>query len=217
MNDLVFLEPNRLDAEPFTTTKVIAECSGVSHRYVKKQITTHQKEFLSFGLLVAYATESTGGRPEEVTKLNEQQAYFLMTLLKNTPVVVEFKRRLVAAFFAMRQELTRRQILREAGKPVRRSLTDAIRDSGENTRMHNHAYGTYTDLAYKHATGKIARQLRKERGAAPRSIATDFLTADEMALYSTMEERITVLLDMGLQYDQIKALVAHQFIAKAAS
>lgn len=217
MDSLVFLEPNRLDAEPFTTSKVIAEFSGVSHRYVKKQISNHKGEFLSFGLLVAYATESTGGRPEEISKLNEQQAYFLMTLLKNTPVVVEFKRRLVQSFFQMRQELTRRQILREAGKPVRRTLTDAIRDSGENERMHGRAYSTYTDLAYKFSTGKIARQLRKERGVAPKSTATDFLNADELEQYNKTEARITVLLDMGLCYDQIKGLIVHQLTAKAAS
>lgn len=62
MDNLVFLEPNKLGAEPFTTSKVIAEFSGVSHKYIKKQIATHKKDFLSFGLLDAYATESTGGR-----------------------------------------------------------------------------------------------------------------------------------------------------------
>lgn len=217
MNQLVFLEPNRLDAEPFTTTKVISEFSEVSHRYIKKQISSHTEAFLSFGLLVAYATESTGGRPEEITKLNEQQAYFLMTLLKNTPMVVEFKRQLVRCFFLMRQELTRRQILRAAGKLVRRTLTDAIRDSGENERMHGHAYSKYTDLAYKFVAGKTARQLRLERGAEPKATATDFLTADELERYNTMENRITVLLDMGLQYDRIKHLMLYQLTVKAAS
>lgn len=207
MNKLVFLEPNRLDAEPFTTSKVIAEFSGVSHKYIKKQIANHEKEFLSFGLLGACATESTGGRPEEITRLNEEQAYFLMTLLKNTPVVVEFKRKLVIAFFQMRKELTQRQINRSLGKPIRRTLTDAIQDSGEDERMHGHAYSTYTDLAYKWTTGKIARMLRTERGAARQAVATDFLTADEMERYNLAEARITVLLDMGLQYDKIKELM----------
>ena len=34
--------------------------------------------------MVACATESTGGRPEEIIELNEEQSMFLMTLLKNT-------------------------------------------------------------------------------------------------------------------------------------
>ena len=109
-----------------------------------------------------------------------------------------------------RQELTRRQIFRDAGKPIRRTLTDAIRDSGEDGRMHGHAYGTYTDLAYKAATGKIARVLRKERGASAKAISTDFLTSDELSAYNKAEERLTVLLDMGLTYDQIKTLLLVQ-------
>ena len=110
----------------------------------------------------------------------------------------------------MRRELTRRQIFRDAGKPIRRTLTDAIRDSGEDGRMHGHAYGTYTDLAYKTATGKIARTLRKERGASAKAIAADFLTSDELSAYNKAEERLTVLLDMGLTYDQIKTLLLVQ-------
>ena len=59
-NDLVFLEPNRIDATPFTTSKVIAEFTGVGHRHIKKQITSREKELKLFGLLVAHETESTG-------------------------------------------------------------------------------------------------------------------------------------------------------------
>lgn len=128
----------------------------------------------------------------------------------------------IKQFHAMERALMERQSLqwqqlRLEGKAIRRTLTDAIRDSGEDERMHGHAYATYTDLAYKFATGKTARQLRKERGALPKATATDFLTADELAQYNTMEGRITVLLDMGLQYDQIKGLLLHQLTAKAAS
>ena len=35
------------------------------------------------------------------------------------------------------------------GKEARRTLTDEIRDTGENERMHGHGYATYTRLAYK--------------------------------------------------------------------
>lgn len=220
MNDLVFLEPNRLDAEPFTTSDVIAKWTQNSYRSIQRTIERQIARLEKFGRVRFQITplQTKGGVQEhKVYHLNEAQATLLITFLKNTDIVADFKVELVRQFFAMRQELTLRQILREAGKPVRRSLTDAIRDSGEDTRMHGHAYGTYTDLAYKYATGKIARQLRKERGAVPKAVATDFLTADEMALYNIMEERIAVLLDLGLRYDQIKGLVAHQLIAKAAS
>jgi len=110
----------------------------------------------------------------------------------------------VKAFHAMRKELAKQKERRLEEKPIRRSLTDAIRDSGENERMKGHAYGTYTNLAFKLATGKTAAQLRKERGAARNAHAVDFLTAAELEVYQRKEAAITVLLDAGLRYDSIK-------------
>ena len=74
--------------------------------------------------------------------------------------------------------------------------------------MRGHAYGTYTNLAYKLTTGKSARQLRKERGAAKDARAVDILTAAELEIYQRKEAAIAVLLDAGLCYDSIKAVLA---------
>lgn len=179
MDNLVFLEPNKIGAEPFTTSKVISEFSGVSHKYIKKQITAHTQDFKKLGLLGAYTTESTGGRPEEIYRLNEPQATFLMTLLKNTKVVVEFKRRLVEQFYAMRTELQRRQIAKLNRKPIRESLTDGIKALPDSPHK-NMWYKNYTDLIYRTATGKTAKQLRKERNAPPKATASDYMTAGEL-------------------------------------
>ena len=119
-----------------------------------------------------------------------------------------FTAQYVQAFHAMRDELSRRRELRAAGKPIRRSLTDAIRDSGEVERMKGHAYSTYTALALKLATGKTARQLRQERGADRDAHAVDILTAEELEVYQRKEAAIAVLLDAGLCYDAIKAALA---------
>ena len=177
---------------------------------VQRMIERHENDLAEFGQVRFQITPvkyARGTNDKKIYQLNEQQATLLITYLKNTPPVRQFKKDLVQEFYRMRRELTRRQIFRDAGKPIRRTLTDAIRDSGEDGRMHGHAYGTYTDLAYKAATGKIARILRKERGACAKAIATDFLTSDELSAYNKAEERLTVLLDMGLTYDQIKTLL----------
>lgn len=204
MKDLVFLDPNKVDLVPFTTSKVIAEMTEMNHRRVKDAIRKHQEDFESFGLLGAYAPESSGGRPEEIVKLNEEQATFLMTLLKNTPVVVAFKRELVRQFYAMRAELLRRQMRRAELKPIRRELTDVIQemDGGK------WAYKQYTDLAYKSSIGKNAAQLRKERNAPKAEKAVDYLTADEIAAVSKRQSQIAVLLEMGLDYRAIKGIVS---------
>ena len=213
MTDLVFLEPNKLGSEPFTTSDVIAAQAQISYRSVQPMIERHENDLAEFGQVRFQITPvkyARGTNDKKIYQLNEQQATLLITYLKNTPPVRQFKKDLVQEFYRMRRELTRRQIFRDAGKPIRRTLTDAIRDSGEDGRMHGHAYGTYTDLAYKAATGKIARILRKERGASAKAIATDFLTSDELSAYNKAEERLTVLLDMGLTYDQIKTLLLVQ-------
>lgn len=61
MNELVSLKGN----EVFTNSLIISEGTKVAHRYIKEQLRKYENRFKTFGLLVACATESTGGRPEE--------------------------------------------------------------------------------------------------------------------------------------------------------
>ena len=207
----IALAPQSNAGEPYTTSEIIAEGTGIDRRKVRDAIRKYQTELEAFGRVASYqAPLETKGGTQTITGyiLNEQQATFLLTLLKNTPVVVAFKKELVRQFYAMRDELARRRELRAVGKPVRRSLTDALRDSGEVERMKGHAYGTYTNLAYKLATGRTARQLRRERGAAKDAKAVDVLTAEELEAYQQKEAAIAVLLDAGLCYDTIKAVLA---------
>ena len=206
------LTSQRADGEPYTTSEIIAEGATVQRRTIDRLILTHKADFEEFGVLRFEISKplagSKGGRPETIYQLNEQQATLLMTYLKNTETVRAFKKELVRQFYAMRDELARRRELRAIGKPIRRSLTDALRDSGEVERMKGHAYGTYTNLAFKLATGRTARQLRRERGAAKEDNAVDILTAAELEAYQRKEAAIAVLLDAGLCYDAIKAALA---------
>ena len=209
------LAPQRADGEPYTTSEIIAEGTGMNHRRVRDAIRKYQKELEAFGKVGAYQTPLPGSKTGQTIPgyiLNEQQSTFLLTLLKNTPVVVAFKKELVRQFYAMRDELARRRELRVIGKPIRRSLTDALRDSGEVERMRGHAYGTYTNLAFKLATGRTARQLRRERGAAQDVHAVDILKAVELEIYQRKEAAIAVLLDAGLTYDSIKAALAGEAV-----
>lgn len=214
MGNLVFLEPNCIKAVPFTTSKVISEFTGVEHRKIKVAIAKHKTSLETFGLLASYGAESTGGRPEEIISLNEQQATLLITFLKNTPVVVAFKTELVRQFYQMRTELQKRQIGKLELRPTRRTLTDEIKDNPGHSEWD---YKLFTDLAYKNATGKIASQLRKDRGASKKAVALDYMTSDEIALVEKLTYKIAVLYEMGLDYYQIKAmLLKRQTVGKVA-
>ena len=154
MNDLVFIKRN----DAFTDSKVIAEGTGVAHRKLKEVIRKHSSRIEKFGELSApYEAESTGGRREQYYILNEPQAAFLITLLKNTDRVVDFKAELVRQFYEMRKLLAERSTtewieMRKQGKMIRKEETDVIQQlveyakeqGSENSKM---LYLTYTKLA----------------------------------------------------------------------
>lgn len=63
-------------------------------------------------------------------------------------------------------------------------------------------------MAYRTALGKSARQLREERGADRTAVASDYMSADEIAAVSSVENHIAVLLDVGMEYQQVKDCLA---------
>lgn len=209
MNELVFLEPNKVDSVPFTTSEVIAEFAGVKHHAVQQLITKHEADFKEFGL-IAFEMRKLGGRgrPETIYHLNEEQAALLMTYLKNTAQVRAFKKELVRQFYEMRRELVKREVRRAELKPTRRELTDAIRDCIPDSPHKSMWYRHYTDLAYRSAFGRSAAQLRKERGASKGSVAADYLTSEELEKVERATKQIGVLVEMRLDYQTIKGIIA---------
>lgn len=204
MNNLVYLTPNT--EEPFTTSEVIAECAGVKRDTVQKLIQRHEKDLREFGKVGFEIRPLSGSKTGQTVKayhLNEQQATLLLTFLRNTPVVIEFKKELVRQFFAMRKELMNIKAIKAERKPLRTSMTDAIKALPDSPHK-QFKYSQYTDLAYTAALGRTARQLRKERGADKGATASDYMNADELAAVASMENRISVLLDVGMSYQQIK-------------
>lgn len=202
MNDLVFLEPNKIDSEPFTTSDIIAECAQVQHHAIQQLISRYESDLKEFGGL-AFEMRTVKTNLTKVYHLNEPQATLILTFLKNTPPVREFKKNLVRQFYAMRNELLRRQVERTTLKPIRREMTDAIQEY-DNGKW---SYKKYTDLVYKSALGKTAVQLRKERGAPKTAKAMDYLTADELAAIAKGTYQVSVLLEKTQDYELVKALM----------
>ena len=204
MRDLVYLTPNT--EEPFTTSEIIAECAGVKRHAIQVLIQQHEKDFREFGRVSFQMRplQTRGGQQMvKVYHLNEQQATLLLTFLRNTPVVIEFKKELVRQFFAMRKELMNIKAIKAERKPLRTSMTDAIKALPDSPHK-QFKYNQYTDLAYMAALGKTARQLRKERGADKNATASDYMSSDELTAVSKMENRISVLLEVGMDYQTIK-------------
>ena len=206
MTDLVFLAPNT--QEPFTTSEVIAECAAVAHDTVQKMITRHEADFKSFGLIgfeIRKPPEgSKGGRPQKIYHLNEQQATLLLTYLRNSDAVRAFKMELVRQFFQMRQELTNVRVAKAERKPIRKTVTDAVKALPDSPNK-KWKYKQYTDLAYMATVGQTAKAIRESRNADKKATASDYLTSAEIEAVSKAENKIGVLLECGFEYDAIKS------------
>lgn len=148
MKDLVFLKSN----QPVTTSLIIADGTGNEHRSIIRLIQNYQPQFERWGK-VKFAdvdlksatnfiegaqdnnrrlSNDGRGKPTTIAYLNEQQATFLITLLRNNDVVLEFKSELVDRFYKMREILLNQQNeqwreLRAATKISFKELTPVIR------------------------------------------------------------------------------------------
>ncbi|TCB79340.1 hypothetical protein E0H89_03545 [Acinetobacter sp. ANC 3781] len=99
---------------PKTTTLQIALGLGVQHKSVIQLVRSYKSDFSEFGLVTFEMSnsafemsnwehrQSTRGRHTEYAALNEQQATLLLTYMRNSPKVREFKKALVRAFFEAR-------------------------------------------------------------------------------------------------------------------
>lgn len=207
---LVLIKPIGSHMEPYTTADTVAQYAQVRHKTVNELIRKHEADLKEFGLLVfemEAVERARGVKYAKVYHLNEQQATLLITYLRNTEPVRRFKKALVRGFFEARQELARREVERAIKAPVHRTLTDAIRDSGENERMHGQAFPTYINLIYKAVMGRTAAQMRKDAGLPKGADVVPLLTADELALVTKREAQVTTLLDCGMAYDAIRAVL----------
>jgi phage regulator Rha-like protein len=106
--ELVFMGDN---GEPFTTSMVVAAETENEHASVIKTVRKHLSDLNEVGRVrfEIQPFETAGGtQRREVAQLDEPAAALLITNLKGSPVVWDFRKRLVAGFYAMRQKLAER-------------------------------------------------------------------------------------------------------------
>lgn len=203
LDGLVFV--HGLNEEPYTTDKIIAECSGNQLKVVKNLIRYHKNDLAEFGVLHFENAKplkgSKGGRPQKTYHLNEQQATLLITYLDNTPQVNQFKKNLVRQFYRMKKELTQRQINRAVGKPQRRTLTDAIKAWPYADRW---TYRNMTQLLLKRATDLTANQIKQQRHV---NNSLDGLTVKEQQRYRQLETIAIGLIGLNKTWDEIKGVL----------
>lgn len=159
MNELVEVKGN----DVFTNSKIIAQGTENQHESVSAIIQKYWNDIEDFGRIEFSDLKSgnlKGGRPERVYRLNEEQATFVLTLMRNNKIVVKFKKELVRQFYAMRRFIFERQSqgwlqTREQGKLTRKAETNILKRLAEYAKEqgYNHKdellYVNYTKLANK--------------------------------------------------------------------
>lgn len=187
----------------FTNSKVIAEGTQNQHESIVAVIQKYEKDIADFGRIEFSDLKSgnpKGGRPERMYYLNEEQATFVITLLRNSKVVVKFKKELVRQFYAMRRFLIEKQSklwndTRLASKENRLKETDVIKllveyAKEQGSTHSDKLYLTYTKLANSIVGGK-----------------RDDMTASELntltLVESIIKQTIEIDMSMGMHYKDI--------------
>lgn len=153
--------------------------------------------------------QQTKGRKNPMYYMN-RDGFTLLVMGYTGEKAMQFKLAYIKQFNAMEKALIGKIKEREKGIAVRQALTKAIQQSGENDRMHGHAYSTYTDLVYKAVLGKSAKQLRDEYGIGKQDNLRDFLSEEELAKVKSVEMVVSGLVDCGWGYDEIKSFITNK-------
>ncbi|HEM3666910.1 TPA: Rha family transcriptional regulator [Streptococcus suis] len=196
--ELVYMDGRK---EPYTTSEIIAECAEVKHRHLKMLINKHKDRLGRFGKVHFKISPSKSGQNVRDYILNEQQATLLITFLKNTEQVANFKENLVKAFFEMRDEVAQFRYQRALEKPKRKTLHDSIETWQEAPK---HAHPTINNLLLKGASGLNKKQLMAQRGGHN---GIDSLTSAELVRYQALEDMAIAMINLGMTYQDIKTMV----------
>ena len=130
MNDLIKI----INDVPVISTVEIAKGFEVEHFAVLRLVKKYESEFQGIRTF-DFKSQKSGGRPTMFCLLDEEQTTFLVTLMRNSDIVIGFKLKLTREFYRMKKLLSdlasqqqNSQWLdqRKAGIPVRRIETDII-------------------------------------------------------------------------------------------
>jgi phage regulator Rha-like protein len=114
------------DGTPVTNSLVVATDTGNDHASVIRLIRDNLADFNEVGRVrfEIRPFETAGGtQRREIAIIDELAAMLLMTYLRNTPKVKDFKKRLVLAFAAMRQALAEQNPALTDDEIIHKALT----------------------------------------------------------------------------------------------
>lgn len=186
----------------YTTSEIVSEYVGVTFEHVGQITRKHRNRLEKFGKLVFEKRPLPSGQYRKIWHYNEQQATLLITFMRNTEQVADFKEALVKAFYELREEVANQRVLLERNKQINKDLGQVIHECLPDNQ---YAYSNYHTLAYKAVTGYTPKQLRSMYHVAN---AQEALTSSQLDEFERVKQAIASLIMIGQPYKVIKQAVS---------
>ena len=208
----------------YTTSLIVAQGFSLEHRAIVKLIRTYQKDISDLSRSALPVRKfKTKGRTGEEYLLNEGQAVFLATLMKNSPKTVAFKKRLAKEFVRQRNIINNLinqradpnwQGIRKDGKAVYLQKTDIIKKFAEyaedqGSQSANKYYMAIANMENR-ALFFFEQKYKNLREVLTIRQLMQVATADQV-----VEKALTDGMERGLPYKECYKLAKERIIAYA--
>lgn len=205
MNEIIKIANNGVDARDLWSKL------GIKHKFSDWiSILIRDYEFIEGVDFNYFYGKSTGGRPSKEYIISVTMAKEISMVTKT-----DIGKKVRRYFIKCEKILREKSITRLVGVETRKSLTDKVKDSGENDRMHGFAYSSYTKLAYKYAGVSDLFKKFKALKLKDKSFR-DYLNNEQIQHVEMIEKMIDSLLTMDKQYGDIKGTLEQIIPGKKA-
>lgn len=218
MNELIVMKGKNM----YTTT--LAVCEGINNEHNSVMLLLNKYSYLDvFADLLYDKSKPKLGRPVDFAYLSELQATVLITLMKNSPQVIEFKVKLSKAFFKQRKMLqdvlTRKEnaewlARRNDTKSMRLEETDMIKKfinyaTDQGSKNVHHYYSNITKMEYK---GLFLMEQKYPN-------IRDVMNFKQLNIIEAADQAVSIALEdgmeQGLNYKEIYLLAKNKIEALA--
>lgn len=186
----------------FTNNLILAQGMGVSARSVRSLIERYKTELESFARVTfQMQTLQTNGGPQEtkVYFLTEEQATFVISLMKNTKRVVKFKKELVQQFYEMKTILDNLTRAKDDYKTLSEAIYNFYGDS-VNPRV----YSNEANMINRIVLGMSAKQKSDELGLKDSKSLRQHLSNEQIVALDRLQQVDIYLISTGIPYKERK-------------
>lgn len=179
------------DGEPWFLAGQVCRCLGIKN--TSDAVSNVEERFKIAeikGIVSSYTLLETDGGKQKVLTIPEPFLYELVFQSRKQKAI-QFRAWVTTEVLPA---LRKHGEYRMTGKLIRRSLTDGIKESGENERMHGHGFSTYSML------------INKSLGL-PSKCDRDTLDSAMLEKIAMRENTVSALILEGKQYNYIKTII----------